>query len=108
MVDDLKDYRIRVDVELDHMTSGVPLTGKLTIVMWNHDIGLGDKVRATYHATFSIQNGIFEISANVERGTTGIPMLPDSLDDKLKDVIRAIHDTVNGQSTHYIWYHRGK
>lgn len=108
MVDDFfKDHRIRVEIELDHMTSGVPLTGKLTIIIWDNDIGPEDKIHGTYHATFSIEKGIFGISANVEKGTSGIPMLPDSLDDKLRDVIRSIYDTVNGQSIHYIWNHRG-
>jgi hypothetical protein len=106
-VNPLEDHRMRVEIELDHMTSGVPLTGKLTIIVWNHDIGLGDKIHGTYHAIFSIEKGIFGIKADPEKGTTGIPMLPDSLDDKLRDVMRAIHDTVNGQSTHYIWNHRG-
>jgi hypothetical protein len=108
MTDDFfKDHRIRVEIELDHMSSGVPITGKLIIIIWDNDIGLADKIHSTHHAIFSVEKGIFGIKADPEKGSKGIPMLPDSLDDKLRDVIRSIYDTVNGKSTHYIWNHRG-
>ena len=105
-VNPLEDHRIRVEIELDHMTSGVPLTGKLTIIVWNSDFGLIDSIQNIFHAKFSVERGIFGIEANTEKGTTVIPILPEFFDDKLKDVIRAIYDTVNGQSTHYIWNYR--
>lgn len=107
-VNPLETNRIRVDIELDHMSSGVPLTGKLTIIVLDSDIGLIANIHNKFHAKFSVEKGVFGISANTEKGTTGIPMLPEYLDDKLKDVLRSIYDTVNGKSTHYIWNHRGK
>lgn len=97
------DSRIRVELELDHMSSGVPLTGKLRIIVWDLS-PMNDSVKSIHHATVEFSDGTFRIEADKE----GMPLFPDALHRNLNDTMRAIYKTINGQSTHYIWYLGGQ
>lgn len=98
-----EDNRIRIELELDHMSSGVPLTGKIRVIIWDLS-PTSDKVQSIHNATVEFTDGHFKITADEK----GMPLLPDVLHRNLNDTMRAIWKTINGQSTHYVWYLGGQ
>jgi hypothetical protein len=105
MAQKLKDEKIRIDIELDHMISGSPVTGNIIINVWKGVDSTLTEMVEKYYATFSVDKGQIGFRADSSKGTLGIPMLPENLDDKLFDTLRTIYNTINGQNNHYIWNH---
>ena len=92
--------RQRFDIELDHMTSSVPLTGRIVILEWK---SVDDPLPKIYNTRFEIKEGVYSFSADKEKGTDSIPMISESFCQHLRDVLRAIYDTINFKSDHCVW-----
>lgn len=89
--------RQRFEINLDHHTSGVPLTGKVVVVEWKD---VNDPLPKTYTLFFQVDEGMFSLGSKEE---PGFPIFSEKFYQHLKDSICSMYNTVNHKPHFYIW-----